>query len=71
MMAHYALRDKDPRFDEDDCVSGPAEGGDGVWSSPRGPRDRPEGKCNNSVTRIDCQLQSEKQDQAHLRRLRF
>lgn len=26
MMAHYAPRDKDPRFHEDDCVAGPIEG---------------------------------------------
>lgn len=71
MMDHYALRDKDSCFHKDHYISGPTEGDLAVWSSPRGSWDSREGKCNNSATRIDWQLQSEKQDQAHLKRLRF
>lgn len=71
MMAHYTLRDKDPCFHKDDYISGPTEGDFTVWSSPRGSWTSREGKCNNSAMTIDCQLQSEKQDQAHLKRLRF
>lgn len=71
MMAYYTPRDKDPCLHADDCISGPSEGDVVVWSRPRGPRNSREGKCNNSVTRIGCQLQSENQDQAHLKRLRF